>query len=475
VADRDWLYAYESSHRLDNVGWGTLNSGRTALTSTFATQDWGLDALGNWTSFDQVVGGMVDFNQTRTHNKANEVTGLTTTGNAWNTGIGHDAVGNITTMPRPSDPTLSPYTCVYDTWNRLVKVSEGSTTVAEYEYDGLNRRIVKSLGTGAVKDHYYFNEDWQELEVRKETSGTISANPLEQFVWHPYYIDALATRFYDSDVSNSTGVVQHYFTHDANFNVTSAVDTSGNVVERYDYSPYGEPIFLDANFDFDADSVSDIAHSRTYTGQRLDTETGLYQYRNRYYHARLGRFISRDPIGYEGSQWNLYEYVEGRPIVFTDPSGQDCPGCTLMGFNDVVTNPCLLACCAQHDECYFLNTCKASSWGWNVVGQGVGGYVGGAVGGSLGSAAGPIGTGLGGAAGAGAGHWLGAKCVGFLSSCADCNNKVEDCWAGCAVGGNHMQGKDLYFCPAKGKPIKIGQGPKDDFKNLGDAMKACCN
>jgi RHS repeat-associated protein len=304
---------------------GTL-SGTTITGTPVAEQDWGLDALGNWTSFDQVVGGMVDFNQTRTHNKANEVTGLTTTGNAWNTGIGHDAVGNMTTMPKPNSPA-SGYTCTYDPWNRLVKVSEGSTTVAEYEYDGLNRRIVKSLGTGTVKDHFYFNEDWQELEVLKETSGTISANPFEQFVWHPYYIDALATRFYDSDVSNSTGVVQHYFTHDANFNVTSAVDTSGNVVERYDYSPYGEPIFLDANFDFDADSVSDIAHSRTYTGQRLDTETGLYQYRNRYYHARLGRFVSRDPIGYEGSEWSLYEYVGGNPINRQDPKGLDYWDC----------------------------------------------------------------------------------------------------------------------------------------------------
>jgi RHS repeat-associated protein len=189
---------------------------------------------------------------------------------------------------------------------------------------------VKSLGTGTVKEHYYFNEDWQELEVRKETSGTISSNPFEQFVWHPYYIDALAARFYDSDVNTPTGVVQHYFTHDANFNVTSAVDTSGNVVERYDYSPYGEPIFLDANFDFDADSVSDIAHSRTYTGQRLDTETGLYQYRNRYYHAKLGRFISRDPIGYDGSQWNLYEYVGGRPTVARDPQGTGPSGRWIM-------------------------------------------------------------------------------------------------------------------------------------------------
>ncbi|MBY0588905.1 RHS repeat-associated core domain-containing protein [bacterium] len=220
-------------------------------------------------------------------------------------------------------------TRTYGDWNRLVKVT-GSTTVAEYEYDardiptgtspaGLNHRIVKSNGTGTVKDHFYCNEDWQELEVRKETSGTISANPFEQFVWHPYYIDALATRFYDATVGGTQ--VQHYFTHDANFNVTSAISTTASVVERYDYSPYGEPLVYLPSFDFDADGQSDIANSRRYTGQRLDPETGLYQYRNRYYHAKLGRFISRDPIGYEGSQWNLYEYVGGRPEDLTDATG----------------------------------------------------------------------------------------------------------------------------------------------------------
>lgn len=31
--------------------------------------------------------------------------------------------------------------------------------------------------------------------------------------------------------------------------------------------------------------------------------------------------MNRDPIGYEGSEWNLYEYASSRPILFVDPSG----------------------------------------------------------------------------------------------------------------------------------------------------------
>lgn len=59
----------------------------------------------------------------------------------------------------------------------------------------------------------------------------------------------------------------------------------------------------------------------TFTGRRLDSETGLMYYRARYYSVELGRFIGRDPIGYKGSKWNLYEYVKGRSTKYLDPFG----------------------------------------------------------------------------------------------------------------------------------------------------------
>jgi RHS repeat-associated protein len=63
-----------------------------------------------------------------------------------------------------------------------------------------------------------------------------------------------------------------------------------------------------------------VANTTTYTGRSLDTETGLYYYRNRYYHAQLGRFVSRDPIGFLGGT-NMYEFVNCRPNIFVDPMG----------------------------------------------------------------------------------------------------------------------------------------------------------
>ena len=39
------------------------------------------------------------------------------------------------------------------------------------------------------------------------------------------------------------------------------------------------------------------------------------------YDPGVGRFCSRDPIGYEGSQWNLHEYADSIPCSAVDPMG----------------------------------------------------------------------------------------------------------------------------------------------------------
>ena len=46
----------------------------------------------------------------------------------------------MTTMPQPGSLADS-YTATFDAWNRMVKVKEGAATVADYEYDGANRRM----------------------------------------------------------------------------------------------------------------------------------------------------------------------------------------------------------------------------------------------------------------------------------------------------------------------------------------------
>jgi RHS repeat-associated protein len=311
--DQDQAYTYDGRHRLLHVDQGTWNG--TSITSKKFAQHWTLDGLGNWDNGPTLPGfqqdnngdGTYELNQTRTHNTAND----TLTASTWASPL-HDAAGNMTTIPQPSSPGNS-FALKYDAWNRLVQVTTGS--VATYEYDGLGRRIAKV--SGGVTEDYYYNTNYQIIEFRR--GGVMR----EQLGWNVDYIDSLALRFNDG---NSDGDFldtneQHYALQDGNYNVTALADSTGAVFERYRYTPYGERKVLEANFTDDPDAISDVLNTHTYTGRQLDSETGLYYYRARYYHALLGRFVARDPISYYGGNWNLFEYVRGNPIISLDPKG----------------------------------------------------------------------------------------------------------------------------------------------------------
>jgi len=65
--------------------------------------------------------------------------------------------------------------------------------------------------------------------------------------------------------------------------------------------------------------------THAFTGREWDPETGLYYYRARYYDPKLGRFISEDPIGFDGGV-NFYGYVGGNPVNRVDPTGLSVTG-----------------------------------------------------------------------------------------------------------------------------------------------------
>ncbi len=74
-------------------------------------------------------------------------------------------------------------------------------------------------------------------------------------------------------------------------------------------------------------SESSYANVTVYTGREVDGETGLYYFRNRYYSAELGRFLSRDPIGYKPGDTNVYRYCRDNPTIYIDPRGLFCGEC----------------------------------------------------------------------------------------------------------------------------------------------------
>jgi RHS repeat-associated protein len=194
----------------------------------------------------------------------------------------------------------------------------------------MNQRIVKLVGYPTELDearHFYYNDRWQCLEERLEgiedgqPNGAISSYVDCRYLWGARYVDELILRQRDTS-SPKDGTLDEtlYAMQDANFNVVALAEPDGDVVERFIYDAYGKAKVLDDEF-AEKQNGSEFAWEYLYTGRQLDRESGLMYYRNRYYHTGMGRFVNRDPIGFKGSKWNLYEYVYNNPTLFTDPSG----------------------------------------------------------------------------------------------------------------------------------------------------------
>jgi RHS repeat-associated protein len=101
-------------------------------------------------------------------------------------------------------------------------------------------------------------------------------------------------------------------------NVTSIINTSGTVQERYGYNAFGTSRVMNASFV--VQSSSSYNWETRFAAYRWDSESGLYQVRYRYYQPLLGTWINRDPIGERGGI-NLYGYVANGPVIFIDPLG----------------------------------------------------------------------------------------------------------------------------------------------------------
>jgi RHS repeat-associated protein len=238
----------------------------------------------------------------------------------------------MTTTPQPFNLSTG-FTLNYDAWNRLVAVNTGS--VAAYAYDGANRRIAKTAG-GVTRD-YYYSDQWQVLEERLSTDPTAADR---RFVWGMRGVDDLVRRdrevwvwvpapprpphwhpghggphgssaagsssgsgWWSSSSGSSGGpveVTERLYALDDPLNITAIIDGStGAVLERYGFSGFGVPNYMNASFG----SISGSAYDweTLFASYRYDTDTGLYQVRNRFYHPNLGRWPTRDPIGESGA------------------------------------------------------------------------------------------------------------------------------------------------------------------------------
>ncbi len=193
-------------------------------------------------------------------------------------------------------------TFFWDAWHRMASanISGGSNTTYAYNGDGV--RTKKTTGSTITE---YFQDSAGGLP-------RVAADKVDT-TWN-YYV-------YGTGLIGKVGSdnVARYYHYDGTGHTRAITDSTGAVVERYDYDAFGAL----------RNTPTGLSNDRRFTGEQHDAETAYTFLRARYYDPALGRFISKDPfdgVKNDPQTLNGYAYTGNNPVNRSDPSGK-CPWC----------------------------------------------------------------------------------------------------------------------------------------------------
>lgn len=186
----------------------------------------------------------------------------------------------------------------YDAQGSMIGASLPDGRVVEYLLDGQGRRVGKRVDGQLVGGWLYTNAT--KPVARLDATGQID----QRYIY--------ATTSQAPVYMETSGGQRYRIISDHLGSVRLVVDSlTGVIVQRVDYDPWGR-ITMDTNPGF---------QPFAYTGGLYDPDTGLHNFGQRDYDASTARWMTRDPIGFDGGQFNLYEYSASDPINRTDRSG----------------------------------------------------------------------------------------------------------------------------------------------------------
>lgn len=266
-----WLsqsFAYDALNRLESA------------TGVYGTIGYTYDKVGN--RLTRAVGGQTDtYSYVAGTNRLDQITGPNPVA------FTYDANGNITGIDLK--------TLIYNQNNRLIRVEEGANVLGEYTYNGLGQRVKKDVE--GVETVFLYDFDGNII-AESSLAGTISSEYL--------YMGSNRLAKVDAGTGNL-----YYYNNKYLGTPLLMTDSSGNVVWDADYKPFGEA---------DVNANSTVVNNFRFAGQYYDEETGLHYNYHRYYDPKTGRYLTPDPIGFDGGI-NLYTYTENNPINAYDSDG----------------------------------------------------------------------------------------------------------------------------------------------------------
>lgn len=192
-----------------------------------------------------------------------------------------DGVGERTKTTPATGPAS---TFGYDQAGRLTSASSPSGS-GTYAYNGDGLRTTKTVGGSST------SFTW-------DVSANLLSDGANRYLYGPGGLPI--------EQVGPAGTV--FFVHDQVGSTRALLSSTGAVAGTYSYTPYGM-----------ATHSGTAATSLQYTGQYVDTESGLMYLRARYYDPATAQFMTIDPlVALTGTP---YAYVGGNPTNGSDASG----------------------------------------------------------------------------------------------------------------------------------------------------------
>ena len=203
----------------------------------------------------------------------------------------------------------------YDALDRLIQVVIPGKVKLMFTYDSSNRRLEKRVLEWKNQSWVYTKFKRFIYDGEKEIGAIDNSGKIVELrvlgVGRGAEIGAAVA----IELQDKVYVPHHNHRGDV---VVLADGTTGEVVESYHYTAFGEDHVYDGDQQMVSESV--VGNPWRFSSKRLDDEMGLLFYGRRYYDPGLGRWVTPDPKGFADGP-NLYAFVKNNPLTLFDLYG----------------------------------------------------------------------------------------------------------------------------------------------------------
>jgi RHS repeat-associated protein len=301
---RGYGFIYDAVNRLNNSDYGE-GTNFTAAADQYNEYDISYDANGNINTLKRNNNtGLID-NLTYTYTNSNISNQLDNVS---------DASGNSNGF---KDVSGSDYS--YDTNGNLKKDANKSFIGIDYNFLNLPNLLTKDVNN---KIGYIYDASGNKL-CKMVTSGGATTNRYYAGIFEYNSNKTLSLLQTDEglvevtlDASNNPVFNYQYYLKDHLGNIRAMFNTSGTLIQRTDYYPFG--MTSDAY-------CSSTDNKYLYNGKEKQNELALdwYDYGARFYDPQIGRWHSVDPNAAKFPRESPYIYCSNNPIIYIDPDGQE--------------------------------------------------------------------------------------------------------------------------------------------------------